>query len=142
MDFDSIENLYEYLDRECMPEIKKEITRKTLYIFFRRMKTDVYGAFKPKVYKRRGFSNGGFGDPTNIRTLNTRDGLIIEDVAKANGDDKGEDLAYYIENGIYGWKRKPPKRPIFEDTMNEVMVTGVVRKSIEEVLGRMDIEVK
>ena len=55
MDFDSIENLYEYLDKECMPEIKKERTRKTLNIFFRRMKTHVYGAFNQKFINVEAF---------------------------------------------------------------------------------------
>lgn len=144
MDFDNIEELYTYLDTKCIPEVKKEITRNTLYIFFRRVNTDVYGTFKPKVYKRRGFSNGGFGDPNNIKITNTSDGIIIQDIARPNGDDKNgsEDLAYYIENGIYGWTNKPSARPIFENTMQEVMASGIIRKSIEDVLARMNIEIK
>ena len=55
----------------------------------------------------------------------------MENTTGTNGDDVGR-VDYYIENGIYGWRRTPPKRPVYERTQNILDSTSTLDITIED----------
>ena len=98
----------------------------------------MYDEFEPEVYRRR-YENGGFKDKDNWQSevKNIKDTIeyTMENTTGTNGDDVGR-VDYYIENGIYGWKRRPPKRPVYERTQNILDSTPALDIAIDDGFKR------
>lgn len=104
----------------------------------------IYDEFEPMTYQRR-YEEGGFGDPDNINVdiQNTDDRIevTITNDTLANGDDAGEYLDYYIDNGIYEWNRRPPERHFMEYSKNIIEENDLIKKVIKKGLqGVVDVK--
>lgn len=104
----------------------------------------IYDEFEPMTYQRR-YEEGGFGDPDNIDmevevTGNGVEVKITNDTL-ANGDDAGEYLDYYIDNGIYEWNRRPSERHFMEYSKNIIEENDLIKKIIKKGLqGVVDVK--
>lgn len=104
----------------------------------------IYDEFEPYVYERR-YENGGFGDPDNIHmeVQETGNGVevVLTNDTLANGDNEGEYLDYYVDNGIYEWNRKPPERHFMEYSKNIIEENDLIKKVIKKGLqGVVDVK--
>ena len=104
----------------------------------------IYDEFEPMIYQRR-YEEGGFGDPDNIdmEVEVTGNGVevTLTNNTLANGDNEGEYLDYYIDNGIYEWNRKPPERHFMEYSKNIIEENDLIKKIIKKGLqGVVDVK--
>ena len=104
----------------------------------------IYDEFEPMTYQRR-YEEGGFGDTDNIdmEVEVTGNGVevTLTNNTLANGDNEGEYLDYYIDNGIYEWNRKPPERHFMEYSKNIIEENDLIKKVIKKGLqGEVDVK--
>lgn len=104
----------------------------------------IYDEFEPMTYQRR-YEEGGFGDTDNIdmEVEVTGNGVevTLTNNTLANGDNEGEYLDYYIDNGIYEWNRKPPERHFMEYSKNIIEENDLIKKVIKKGLqGIVDVK--
>ena len=104
----------------------------------------IYDEFEPMTYQRR-YEEGGFGDTDNIdmEVEVTGNGVevTLTNNTLANGDNEGEYLDYYIDNGIYEWNRKPPERHFMEYSKNIIEENDLIKKIIKKGLqGVVDVK--
>lgn len=104
----------------------------------------IYDEFEPMTYQRR-YEEGGFGDTDNIHMEVQATGNGVEvtmtNDTLANGDNEGEYLDYYIDNGIYEWNRQPPERHFMEYSKNIIEENDLIKKVIKKGLqGVVDVK--
>lgn len=138
-------NSIEELKRVLSQEIAKSINNSDeLKEAVNQGSKQIYDEFEPMTYQRR-YENGGFGDIDNIEMEVQETGNGIEvtltNNTLANGDDEGEYLDYYIDNGIYEWNRKPSERHFMEYSKNIIEENDLVKKVIKKGLqGIVDVK--
>lgn len=135
MDFQK--DLFRVSDGELSEELKEVVHEESLYI---------YDEFDAKYYEDR-YDNDGFGDENNIvsnTVLTPNSGINIEvrNDALANGDDEGEYLDVYIEDGIYKWNNHPDKRPFMERSIERVEREQIVENVLEYQLKKRGWDIK
>ena len=117
-----------------LADIMSNEVGKVVKEFYEEQVDHMYKEFKPEVYCRR-YESGGFKDKDNWQSevKNIKDTIeyTMENTTGTNGDDVGR-VDYYIENGIYGWRRTPPKRPVYERTQNILDSTSTLDITIED----------
>lgn len=100
---------------------------------YKRNTEKMYDSYSPTYYKRR-YDNKGFSDEGNLESRVDETGEFFEYIMTnetlANGDNKGNRLDSYIEEGRYTWKKKPEKRPVYEWTQEEIDATNEVEQAI------------
>ena len=62
--------------------------------------------------------------------------ITVQNNSLAKGDNKGEFLDNYIENGIYGWSHKPPKRPFMERSVEKIQNEHIVEEIVITTLSK------
>ena len=99
----------------------------------------IYEEFDPISYQRR-YEDGGFRDENNIVSImvsndNTHKVTGRNDtmIVTYNGMSEEDYLDFYIENGVYNWKRKPSARP-FAARSQERIDNGEVTDVINDYL--------
>lgn len=132
-EYDDELELFADLENDLADIMASEVD-KVVKEFYEEQVDHMYKEFKPEVYCRR-YENGGFKDKDNWQSevKNIKDTIeyTMENTTGTNGDDVGR-VDYYIENGIYGWKRRPPKRPVYERTQNILDSTSTLDITIED----------
>ena len=138
-------NSIEELKRVLSQEIAKSINNSDeLKEAVNQGSKQIYDEFEPMTYQRR-YEEDGFGDPDNIHmeVNNTGNGVEIKitNDTLANGDNEGEYLDYYVDNGIYEWNRQPPERHFMEYSKNIIEENDLVKKVIKKGLqGIVDVK--
>jgi len=97
------------------------------------IKDNVYAAFTPEEYVRRG-DDGGFSDTdnmvfTDVQTMGNQINLTFENITEGNDSMEGQKIADLFENGNGKWDKEvtddegrlnTDKRPFIEDTITEL----------------------
>ena len=132
-EYDDELELFANLEDDLADIMSNEVD-KVVKEFYEEQVDHMYKEFKPEVYCRR-YESGGFKDKDNWQSevKNIKDTIeyTMENTTGTNGDDVGR-VDYYIENGIYGWRRTPPKRPVYERTQNILDSTSTLDITIED----------
>ena len=132
-EYDDELELFADLEDDLADIMSNEVD-KVVKEFYEEQVDHMYKEFKPEVYCRR-YESGGFKDKDNWQSevKNIKDTIeyTMENTTGTNGDDVGR-VDYYIENGIYGWRRTPPKRPVYERTQNILDSTSTLDITIED----------
>ena len=141
MQVNSIEELKQILSQEIAKSINNSDELKEAV---NQGSKQIYDEFEPMTYQRR-YEEGGFGDPDNIdmEVEITGNGVevTLTNNTLANGDNEGEYLDYYIDNGIYEWNRKPPERHFMEYSKNIIEENDLIKKIIKKGLqGVVDVK--
>lgn len=141
MQVNSIEELKKILTQEIAKSINNSNELKEAV---NQGSKQIYDEFEPMTYQRR-YEEGGFGDPDNIdmEVEVTGNGVevTLTNNTLANGDDTGEYLDYYIDNGIYEWNRRPPERHFMEYSKNIIEENDLIKKVIKKGLqGVVDVK--
>ena len=141
MQVNSIEELKKILTQEIAKSINNSNELKEAV---NQGSKQIYDEFEPMTYQRR-YEEGGFGDLDNIdmEVEVTGNGVevTLTNNTLSNGDNEGEYLDYYIDNGIYEWNRKPPERHFMEYSKNIIEENDLVKKVIKKGLqGIVDVK--
>lgn len=153
--FNNIEDLQKYLQKRLSnidfnSTNLKDVTADTMHDV---IMDNVYDAFNPSEYERRG-DKGGFSDTNNMvfTDVQASDGKIrlkFENITTGNDSMYGEEISDTIENGIknnwdnpevedeYGRINSDP-RPYVDDTIDELRyreneLTGALKKDLRNL---------
>ena len=134
--------------------LKEYVGEKVKEVMLEHIETDVYNAYEPKTYLRRG-NNGGLSDPDNIVVQREYDGAIsIENVTvgrefyfqdrepiRSNNADRP--LTPIIETGKgYDYWSKAFPRPFVNNTVDEIVQEKIIENTLKEGLKKQGLEVK
>lgn len=145
MDFIDVDDLTRYINQSIVRVMDEKVNDEVREVIAEEIDY-AYSEFQPNTYTRRYNSTGGFADPNMIETEEDLkpQGYSIEftNEAIADGDDFGQRLDFIIENGIYNWKRKPPKRPVMARSIERLEKENVVEMSLRVGLKKYGVELK
>lgn len=97
----------------------------------------VYSKYKPEMYERRYDSPGGLRAKSSIKYTVKGLGAELEDVATGNpryDPHDTEHIDYYIERGLYFYRKPNKARPIYEPADEELTNSARVDKAMEAEL--------
>ena len=131
-------------DTELFGDLEEAITNSLLTSVDRKVKKiykgnvkKMYNSYDRTSYIPR-YDKGGFLDEDNWESRVDEAGdsfeYIMTNETLANGDNRGDRLDAYIEEGKYSWSRKPEKRPVYEWTQEEIDSSNEVENAIYKVL--------
>ena len=140
IDFDSIEDLAEYVLNDFKKVIETEGLEKVRDIETEEIQENVYDVYEPTYYKRR-YENGGLKDRDNIVTEGVvvwKDGLEVQftnDTMNAWGTDY---LDKFIEEGYKPkdsvWnKPRPFVKPTIDRLKSENVIENVLKDNLDYV---------
>lgn len=119
---------------ESKDEIKDIVHEESVRIY------DEFESHAQFPYERR-FDNNGFADEDNIKASGIKEkgnrvSYTVENTTMANGDDFGERLDYYIEEGKYEWDAPelPDPRPFMENAKEEIEFNETLQKYVKKSL--------
>lgn len=145
MDFMDIDDLTNYINQSIVRVMDGKVNDEVRQIIAEEIDY-AYSEFDEHVYERRYDKVGGFADHNMIETEEDLrpQGYSIEftNEAIADGDEFGQRLDYIIENGIYNWKRKPPKRPVMARSIERLDKEKVIEMSLRVGLKKYGVELK
>lgn len=127
-EFELFSDLEEELTTSILTSVDKVVKK-----VYKRNVEKMYDSYSPTYYKRR-YDDKGFGDESNLesRVDETGDSFeyVMTNETLANGDNRGDRLDTYIEEGKYNWKRHPGKREIYSNTQEEIDSSSEVENAI------------
>lgn len=131
-------------------DIKEAVLQDTINYIYLRMQEiiqkEVYDAYTPIRYKRRGFADGGLGDMSQFDfDLEFNDkgfGLKVYTNSKGAGFDKNHSLDKYIVEGIYQYSPSPDKRDFYTALEEELRKDVAFRVIVKECLRKKGINIK
>lgn len=138
MDFNSIDELFNdvksTVSNNTVPKlsdkIEEVVQEESEYIY------EEYIPYGNNKYNR----TYDFKDRKNIEStiidLQEDITITVQNNSLAKGDNKGEFLDNYIENGIYGWSHKPPKRPFMERSVEKIQNEHIVEEIVITTLSK------
>lgn len=136
-DFDSIEEFLSEFKNDLIDIVNSEVDE-TVKEAYGGQVDYMYEEYDRTYYNPR-YTNGGFADSDNwqseIKIANNSIIYMMENVTETNGDDNGR-LDQYIEKGIYGWKRHPQARPVYERVQEILDTTAHLEIALDDGLIR------
>lgn len=127
-EFELFSDLEEALSTSMLTSVDKIVKK-----VYKRNVEKMYDSYSPTYYKRR-YDDKGFGDESNLesRVDETGDSFeyVMTNETLANGDNRGDRLDTYIEEGKYNWSRKPGKREVSKLTQQEIDSGNEVENTI------------
>lgn len=146
MVFESIEELYSYLNNVEIPKILKDKVAPVIKNIEQDVTQEVvYDVYNPAVYERR-YENGGLKDIRNMEERVTKQGnsnlLEIENVTTVSDNSydssQGTYLDEIIEYGLpaYDTEYNQP-RPFTQKTQERIDGSGEIEKIIQQSLDRL-----
>lgn len=131
-EYDDDTELFSDLEEVITNSLLTSVDRKVKKIYKGNVKK-MYNSYDRTSYIPR-YDKGGFLDEDNweSRVDETGDSFeyIMTNETLANGDNRGDRLDAYIEEGKYSWSRKPEKRPVYEWTQEEIDSSNEVENAI------------
>ena len=127
-------------DTELFGDLEEAITSSLLTSVDKKVKKmykgnvkKMYNSYDRTSYMPR-YDKGGFLDEDNweSRVDETGDSFeyIMTNETLANGDNRGNRLDEYIEEGSYNWSRRPGERPVYEWTQDEIDSSNEIENAI------------
>jgi hypothetical protein len=127
-------------DTELFGDLEEAITSSLLTSVDKKVKKmykgnvkKMYNSYDRTSYIPR-YDKGGFLDEDNweSRVDETGDSFeyIMTNETLANGDNRGNRLDEYIEEGSYNWSRRPGERPVYEWTQDEIDSSNEIENAI------------
>ena len=143
--FKTLKEALSYIENSIAEALHNEVFEVIKETELSHIKSDVYGVYQPKAYKRR--SSGGFSDPANIQDVGS--GLVLEVVNNTPPNSAGnpeptidKDLAQVIESGVGYDYFSPGARPYHENTINDLAGSGAHVDALKNGLRKKGITVK
>lgn len=127
-EFELFSDLEEELSTSMLTSVDKVVKK-----VYKRNVEKMYDSYSPTYYKRR-YDDKGFSDESNLesRVDETGDSFeyVMTNETLANGDNRGDRLDVYIEEGKYNWSRKPGKREVSKLTQQEIDSSDEIENAI------------
>ena len=141
MDFDSIEELYEYVKTSLKETLENEIAEAIIELLMKRVQTEVFDVYTPRQYERSTLTiGGGLGSRESfvslVEVMDDTIQLEIENIAEKVWSNSSRSLAELIEYG------EAPKdapwlqpRPFFKVVKEELKSTNLVEEVLTKALS-------
>ena len=130
--YDDEFELFSDLENDLTTSMLTSVDRKVRKVYKRNVEK-MYVSYEPTYYQRRK-DNGGFGDEDNLESrvdeLGDSFEYIMTNETLANGDNKGDRLDTYIEEGIYSWRHHPSKREVSKWVQDEIDSSNEIENAI------------
>lgn len=137
-EYDDIDDLFADLEMDLIDIMSSEVDEVTKEVYENQVDY-MYEEYDRTHYNPR-YKNSGFADRSNWNSKVKKIGDIVEysmeNTTLANGDNKGDRLDKYIEEGRYNWKKYPEKRPIYSRTQEILDGTAHVEMAIGDGLSK------
>lgn len=137
-DYDSSDELFADLEMDLIDIMSGEVDEVAKEVYENQVDY-MYEEYDRTYYNPR-YKNNGFADRDNWKSEVKKIGDIVEysmeNTTLANGDNKGERLDKYIEEGRYNWRKYPGKRPIYSRTQEILDGTSHVEMAIDDGLSK------
>lgn len=142
-DYDDIGELLVDLEKDVFKSVKEGEVDKSIKKAYQEKAEDIYD-YEPKYNgsRYRHGESGSFADPINFKSNTIKKGNIIEyelhnerisDCDCPYCRNKTMYLDYFIEEGIAG-KSRIPKRPAYQNTIDELEGFEIVERALEKDL--------
>ena len=156
--FNSIADLEKYIRSAIKNSLKNEVFEKVRDVEQQHIDDDVYGVYKPAMYKRRDINEGLIADKNIKKTMIGDDTLQVTNETKPNPigypqsqvTTKGKNLAMLVEggdgaSGVYDFPSDDEDaymnpRPFTQNTIDELAATGKHTKALQDGLRRNKID--
>lgn len=156
--FNSLSDLEKYIRGAIKNSLKNEVFETVRDVEQQHIDDDVYGVYKPAMYKRRKTDRGLIADDSIKKTMIGDDTLQVTNIAKPNPigypqsqvTTKGKNLAMLVEggDGASGFYDFPSDdedaymnpRPFTQNTIEELATTGKHIKALQDGLKRNKID--
>lgn len=130
--YDDDTELFGDLEEAITSSLLTSVDKKVKKIYKGNVKK-MYNSYDRTSYIPR-YDKGGFLDEDNweSRVDETGDSFeyIMTNETLANGDNRGNRLDEYIEEGSYNWSRRPGERPVYEWTQDEIDSSNEIENAI------------
>lgn len=130
--YDDEFELFSDLEEELSTSMLTSVDRKVKKIYKGNVKK-MYNSYDRTSYIPR-YDKGGFLDEDNweSRVDETGDSFeyVMTNETLANGDNRGDRLDTYIEEGKYNWSRRPGKREVSKLTQEEIDSSNEIENAI------------
>lgn len=150
----NLQELRNEIMKRVNASLKEDVGEKVKEIMLEHIETDVYNAYEPKTYSRRG-DDGGLSDPDNIVVQREYDGAVsienvtvgrefyFQDREAIRSDNADSPLAPIIETGKgYDYWNKSFPRPFVKNTVEEIVQDKIIENTLKEGLKKQGLEVK
>lgn len=131
-EYNNLDELFGDLENDITNSMLTSVDKAVKKVYKRNV-DKMYNSYNPTYYQRR-MENEGFGDKDNWQSSVDCAGDTFEYVMTnetlANGDNRGNRLDTYIEEGIYNWKRHPGKREVYSNSQDELDSSNEVENAI------------
>lgn len=131
-EYNNLDELFNDLKDELSTSMLTSVDKVVKKVYRDNVKK-MYDSYNPTYYQRR-YDDGGFLDENNWQSSIDETGdsfeYVMTNETLANGDDRGDKLDTYIEEGIYSWEKSPKKRPVYEWTQEEIDSSNEVENAI------------
>lgn len=148
--YDDIDILLNDIKSDIEDVLMDEVLDEVKSIELEHIKADVFSAYTPKIYKRRGTE--GIDDPNNIIGEVKNMELEVDNITQFNDDygssNHGVGLAYLINDGdnLNGYYYDYPgsfnlARPFLDNTIEEVEQTDSVENALKKGLEKRKYDI-
>lgn len=150
-EYDDELELFADLENDILNSLKEGEVDKNIKKVYQENAEDIY-EYEPRYNgsRYRHGESGSFADPINFKSSVTKKGNIIEyELHNERISDcdchycrsKAMYLDYFIEEGIAG-KSRIPKRPAYQNTIDELEESGIIERALEKDLMSKGWEIK
>ncbi len=148
--YDDIDELLNDIKSDIEDTLMDEVLDEVKDIELKHVEEDVFSAYSPKIYERRGI--GGIDDPNNIVGTVDNMQLSVDNATKFNDDygtyNHGVGLAELINDGdsLNGYFYDYPgsfnqPRPFIDNTVEEIEKTDSVENALERGMKRRKYDI-
>ncbi len=130
MTFKNLDSLMKHIEKDIQHTLQDEVAETVKYHMSETIQQNVYNAYSPMYYKRRG-EQSGFIDKSNIKATVNGNTLTVKDIAPLDNGNTQYKLDAIIE---FGWGNMPFKRPFCDDTEERLLATNDHVKAMKQGL--------
>lgn len=139
MTFKNLNQLFARLEQDIQDTLNEEVTDCVKDEMEFEIQMNVYNAYSPLYYKRRGY-NGGLIAKENMESKVEGNTLTVKDIAPLNGNSKsGWELDEIVVNG-YG--NQPFPRDFYFDTKERLEEHGYHTEALKDGMRKRGYDIK
>ncbi len=134
----NLNDLFAHIEKDVQHILQEDVAETVKDHMSDTIQQNVYDAYSPMYYKRRG-EQGGLIDKRNMEATVNNDTLTVRDIAPLDNHNTEYELDAIIE---YGWGNVPFERPFYDDTKERLLKTNDHVESMRQGLKNRGYKVK
>ncbi len=134
----NLNDLFAHIEKDVQDVLEHDVTETVKDHMSDTIQKNVYNAYSPMYYKRRG-EQGGLIDKRNMEATVNGNTLTVKDIAPLDNHNTEYELDAIIE---FGLGNQPFPRPFYDDTEERLLKTNDHVESMRQGLRRKGYKVK